>query len=55
MSEKELKMFDVNAQLDAAFGKEETSERKVAEDLMLSLQDNSLRKPGRKLIQQYLY
>ena len=32
MSEKELKMFDVDAQLDAAFGKEGTPERKAAED-----------------------
>ena len=32
MSEKGLKMFDVDAQLDAAFGKEGTSERKAAED-----------------------
>ena len=28
MSEKGLKMFDVDAQLDAAFGKEGTSESK---------------------------
>ena len=27
MSEKELKMFDVDAQLDAVFGKEGTPER----------------------------
>ena len=32
MSEKELKMFDVDAQLDAVFGKEGTPERKAAED-----------------------
>lgn len=32
MSEKELKMFDVDAQLDAALGKEGTPERKAAED-----------------------
>ncbi len=32
MSEKELKMFDVDAQLDAAFGLEGTPERKAAED-----------------------
>ena len=32
MSEKELKMFDVDAQLDAAFGKEGSPERKAAED-----------------------
>lgn len=29
---KELKMFDVDAQLDAVFGKEGTPERKAAED-----------------------
>lgn len=28
----QLKMFDVDAQLDVAFGKEGTSERKAAED-----------------------
>ena len=32
MSEKELKMFDVDAQLDAVFGKEGTPERKAAAD-----------------------
>ena len=32
MSEKELKMFDVDAQLDAVFGKEGTPERKASED-----------------------
>lgn len=32
MSEKELKTFDVDAQLDAAFGKEGTPGRKAAED-----------------------
>ena len=32
MSEKELKMFDVDAQLDAVFGKKGTPERKVAEE-----------------------
>ena len=32
MSEKELKMFDVSAQLDAVFGKEGTPEPKAAED-----------------------
>ena len=32
MSEKELKMFDVDAQWDAVFGKEGTPERKAAED-----------------------
>ncbi len=33
MSEREeIKMFDVDAQLDAAFGKEGTAERKAAED-----------------------
>lgn len=32
MGEKELKMFDVDAQLDAVFGKEGTPERKAAED-----------------------
>ncbi|MEL5892083.1 helix-turn-helix transcriptional regulator [Bacteroides sp. GD17] len=32
MSEKELKMFDVDAQLDAAFGREGTQERRAAED-----------------------
>lgn len=32
MSERELKMFDVNAQLDAAFGKEGAPKRKTAED-----------------------
>lgn len=32
MSEKELKMFDVDAQLDAAFGKEGTPGRRTAED-----------------------
>ena len=31
MSEKELKMFDVDAQLDAVFGKEGTPERKAAD------------------------
>ena len=30
MSEKELKMFDVDAQLDAVFGKEGTPERNQA-------------------------
>lgn len=41
MSEKELKMFDVDAQLDAAFGKEGTPERKLLRiELMLSLQVN---------------
>lgn len=29
---EEIKMFDVDAQLDAAFGKEGTEERKAAED-----------------------
>lgn len=48
---KELKMFNVDVQLDAVFGKEGTPERKIAEDrAMLSLQVNSLRKPGRKRI-----
>ena len=38
MSEKELKMFDVDAQLDAVFGKKRDSERKVPKQgLMLSL------------------
>lgn len=32
MSEKELEIFDVDAQLDAAFGKEGTPERRAAED-----------------------
>ncbi|MCD8268271.1 MAG: helix-turn-helix domain-containing protein [Parabacteroides sp.] len=32
MSEKDLKIFDVDAQLDAAFDKEGTPERKIAED-----------------------
>lgn len=32
MSEKELKMFDVNAQLDVVFGKEGPPERRAAED-----------------------
>lgn len=32
MSGKELKIFDVDAQLDAVFGKEGTPERKAAED-----------------------
>ena len=32
MSEKRLMMFDVDAQLDAAFGMEGTPERKLAED-----------------------
>lgn len=32
MNEDELKMFDVDAQLDAEFGKEGTSERIAAED-----------------------
>ena len=32
MSEKELKMIDVDAQLDAVFGIEGTPERKAAED-----------------------
>lgn len=32
MSEKELKLFDVDAQLDAAFGKEGTPGRRSAED-----------------------
>lgn len=51
MSEKELKMFDVDAQLDAAFGKEGTPERKAAEDrAKLSLQDRSLKKLERKQI-----
>ena len=30
MSEKELKMFDADAQLDAVFGKEGTPERKAS-------------------------
>ena len=40
MSEKELKMFDVDAQLDAVFGKEGTPERRLPKTgLMLSLPD----------------
>ena len=32
MSEKELKMSDIDVQLDNVFGKEGTPERKAAED-----------------------
>ena len=32
MTKKELKMFDVDEQLDAAFGKEGTPEREAAEE-----------------------
>lgn len=32
MKEKEMKLFDVDAQLDEFFGKEGTSERKAAEE-----------------------